>query len=496
MPSTTEKIEKFLFYLFLFLIPFQIRAFLYWGGNEWNSIFLYGSDVIFLAVVVLWGLRIIGERKSDPNIRIHPNAPNRLGSPIILGFFLIIAGISLFFAGDLGVGVFRFIKLLEFALLFLYLRAILISEKHPNYPNSDLNIRVHPNYPNRIFQVLIASGVVQAVLGIAQFLKQSSLGLKFIEAGVYVPGMPGVATFIMENGEKIMRAYGSSPHPNVLAGFLLLCIFSLYAILIRRSQYPNYIRMIRIPIFFLLVFGLFLTFSRTAIGVFIIVSLVFFLVRVLLTRSQSTNEIRMIRIQTIKLFGLFIVSCLASIAILYPYLQARFFTISFEEEAIDLRFFYNKMAFAMIKEKPWLGVGIGNFVPKLLPAAGTPVAEGDLGVYHSGGYEPFLRAAKKMLNLGDVSDAEIPDWLYQPVHNFYLLIAVEMGILGLIVFIAILISQSGPKPPKPNRMIRKINPFFFLLIAFLIIGLTDHYFWTLHSGGVMFWLALGLASRN
>ena len=445
------KLEKFLFYLFLFLIPFQIRAFLYWQGNEWNSVFLYLGDVVFFGVMVLWLLR---------QKRIGPIGPIGLIGPI--GIFLAIAGISLFFSSNLGIGIFRFIKLVEFVGVFLYAKTL----HSPNRTN-----KTYKSY--KTYTILIASGLFQALLAIAQFLKQSSLGLKFIEAGVYGPGMPGVATFIMENGEKVMRAYGSFPHPNVLAGFLLLSIFALYAkILSSRIRLIGPIGLIGL----ILIFALFLTFSRTAIGVFLVVSLVMFLFYIKIEADQRRSKRGLTQKKTmgvVKLFGLFAISCIISVVLLFPYLQARFFTISLEEEAIDLRFFYNKMAFAMIKEKPFLGIGIGNFV------------------FHSQNYEAFLRAAEKMLETGgevsrQSSGQLVPSWIYQPVHNIYLLIAVEMGILGLIVFIAILITNC-------IRMIRMTNPFLFLIIGFLILGLTDHYFWTLHSGGLIFWLALALA---
>ena len=92
--------------------------------------------------------------------------------------------------------------------------------------------------------------------------------------------------------------------------------------------------------------------------------------------------------------------------ILFPYVKARFFTITFEEQAIDLRFFYNKIALAMIKESPVSGVGIGNFV------------------WHSQNYETFLVAASKIASMvGQGGEGrEVPEWIYQPVHNIYLLI--------------------------------------------------------------------------
>ncbi len=506
--TALQKIEKFLFYTFLFLIPFQVRVFLNWGGNEWNSAFLYATDVIFLIVVLLWVWR--DSKGFIADLRGSKRGLTRKN--IFLWLFLIIAAVSLFFADNLGVGMFRFIKLLEFALLFLYVK--IEADKRGSIRG--------------LTQILIASGLIQSLLAIGQFLKQSSLGLKFIEAGTYAPGMPGVATFIMENGEKIMRAYGSFPHPNVLAGFILLTIFCLYRLSIgnpksqilnpKQVQNPKskILNGLLITSYGLLVFGLFITFSRTAIGVFLAMSLAMFLFYIKIEADKRRSKRGLTQkkaMGVVKLFGLFAVSCVISMALLFPYLQARFFTISFEEEAIDLRFFYNKMAFAMIKDRPFLGIGIGNFVPKLLPATGTPVAEGDLGVYHSGGYEPFLRAAKKMLNLGNVSDQEIPSWIYQPVHNIYLLIAVEMGIVGLVVFLLFIGTvlfkgfllplfargETGSRPSGtscgPNGTRRGRSPLViegFLVFCFLLLGLTDHYFWTLHSGGIIFWLALAL----
>jgi hypothetical protein len=193
-------IEKFLFYAFLVLIPLQARMTISWQGNEWNSIFLYLTDLLLVGVFIfaiintkLKGLRF---KKSD----------------FLLILFFLVAAISLFKSVDLGNSIFRLVKLLEFAALYIYIM----------YRKEFLGL-------NGIFKAIFAGGVFQAILAIAQFYKQSSLGLKFIEAGKYLPGEPGVATFV-SGTEKVMRAYGSFPHPNVLAAFLLLAIFCFYAL--------------------------------------------------------------------------------------------------------------------------------------------------------------------------------------------------------------------------------------------------------------------------
>jgi O-antigen ligase len=217
--------------------------------------------------------------------------------------------------------------------------------------------------------------------------------------------------------------------------------------------------------FAILVFAMFLTFSRTAIAVFGVMSLIFFLFEFFKLRKLEYTEQRLADgKKIIKLFLLFVVSCLLTIIILFPYIKARFFTISMEEQAVDLRIFYNKMAIEMIKEKPVLGIGIGNFVN------------------YSQNYPAYIRAASKVAGVAD-----IPQWIYQPVHNIYLLIASEIGILGLVVFLGFLglILLKGIK-----------SSFVFVIFSFLILALLDHYFWTLQSGGIMFWLALALIEKE
>lgn len=129
----------------------------------------------------------------------------------------------------------------------------------------------------------------------------------------------------------------------------------------------------------------------------------------------------------------------------------------------------------MIGEKPFLGIGIGNFV------------------FHSQNYQAFLRAAKKIFSLSEYQDKGIPDWLFQPVHNIYLLIAVEIGLAGLLFFLLFIgkilfkgIQTEFKKKSKGNLC------FLFLFFCFLLLGLLDHYFWTIHQGGIIFWTALAL----
>jgi O-antigen ligase len=206
-------------------------------------------------------------------------------------------------------------------------------------------------------------------------------------------------------------------------------------------------------------------------------TMVMFLVELFKLRKLEHNEERLQKSKKlIKLFGLVVISCILVIIILFPYLKARFFMITIQEQAVDLRFFYNRIALSIIKEKPILGIGIGNFV------------------HYSQNYQTFLRAASKVAG---VDSSVIPDWIYQPEHNVYLLIASEIGILGLLMFIIFV----GTIILKGIREVFKGYSggsicFLSLVFCFLIISLVDHYFWTLQQGGIMFWLVLALVKEN
>jgi len=438
-----RKLEKTLFFIFLILIPFQIRIFVRSNPavvGEWNSFFIYLGDVIFLLVFLLF-LGRIKKTRIVPNLKFW-----------LLLVFVLIAFISIFISSATKISIFRWLKLVEFIILYIYI----ISSFKSQTSNSK-------SFFNNILQIIFYSGVFQAILAIVQFIKNSSIGIKFIEAGILDPNSPGVANFILNN-ERIMRSYGSFSHPNVLAGFLLLAVFCGYQLFLQRENKEGRKGPIFVFCFLIIIFGLFLTFSRTAIAVFAFSSLLMFLIELFRLRKLEHTEQRLKDGKNlIKLFSLFLVSCILVVAVLFPHIKARFFTISIQEQAVDLRFFYNKMAIQMIKEKPILGIGIGNFV------------------HYSQNYPEFIKVAVKM---SGENQNQVPEWIYQPVHNIYLLVMSEIGILGLLILAGFV----GWNLIRKDRNIC----FLFLVSCFLIISLADHYFWTLQSGAIMFWLGLAL----
>src|SRR3989339_742051 len=74
------------------------------------------------------------------------------------------------------------------------------------------------------------------------------------------------------------------------------------------------------------------------------------------------------------------------------------------------------------------------------------------------------------------TEEKIKPWDYQPIHNIYLLITAELGIFGIaLVLFLIFYSITSGKDPTIK----------YALIALCIIGLFDHYLYTLYQGQVI-----------
>jgi len=121
-----------------------------------------------------------------------------------------------------------------------------------------------------------------------------------------------------------------------------------------------------------------------------------------------------------------------------------------EQKSINERAFLNQQSYQIIKNNWLSGVGLGNYI---------------LHVY-------------KNIN------SNLNTWEYQPVHNVYLLILSELGILGLLSYLSIFIYTIFNKIKQKNYL------FILAIFAILIINFFDHYFWTSWSGLIISFIVL------
>lgn len=146
--------------------------------------------------------------------------------------------------------------------------------------------------------------------------------------------------------------------------------------------------------------------------------------------------------------NVYITICLLLILKLKKVSVLSFVLIDFSQRFVTHRIELIKVSLQLIKEHFWLGVGLNNFIPNLVKVSST-----------------FVNA-----------------WELQPVHNIFLLVFSELGIIGLcalcFMLYAPLMTHSLP------------------LIAILITGLSDHYWITLQQNILLFVFVLVTSRMN
>lgn len=269
--------------------------------------------------------------------------------------------------------------------------------------------------------VLGLSLVWQAIVIMLQFALGRSLGLSFLGERSFDITTSGIA-HIELFGRQFLRPYGTFPHPNVAAAFLVI------GTIMTSDNFKVTSRLARRITLLFTVFSVVATFSKAALAALAISALFLF------AKARYF------------LIGLLVLAVLTVLSFKAIPEQP---TASVAERLVLI-----KAALEIAAKNPLLGVGSGQFIPQL--------AELDL-----------------------TSLAQIR--LLQPVHNVFLLILAENGLIGLFLFAAVLFATA-----------RRINspPKLALYAAILIFLSVDHYLWTLHQGKMLLWLSLGYILSN
>lgn len=410
---------------------------------------MYATDVLLIILFAFWAFDLISKKYQVSSSKHKGNFKSLIVNNKCLLFkpdfylvlFLLAALVSVKNSSDFYVGFFLWLKLVEFALLYFYLKTYAIRKfKFMG-----------------VFYALIAGGIFQAVIAIAQFLKQGSLGLGLLGESIIGSNMTGVASFYVD-GLKIIRAYGVTPHSNILATYLFLAVVSFYFVIFyaKPKHYNSLIyQSMAFMVYGVMLFGLFFTFSRTIIFLFFFnfFARVFLINFVKRFKTEFLTK-KFLKQKILPIFWVTIVAT-ASFAFLYwPEVSNRI-TLFLEEEAVQLRVFYNEES--LKSSISLFGIGLGDFTGWLME-----------------------------------QNPNLPSYMYQPVHNIYLLIYSEVGLLGLafcLLFLAGLIYEFIKKTG-----LRELKHYSFLLVgvSILFIGLFDHFLLTLQQGRFVLWLSLTL----
>ena len=436
--------HRILFVLFLFIlisVPFGTKKFIYSFGDlidEFRAIFLYGSDIL---LILFLGLAIAYYKKQatfDVK-KILSLLKEKIYFQILI-IFLIFCGFSIFFADYKILAFYQFIRL-----TFLILSVLVIVDL---FKKGLIKFQF-------FVAVFAISSFFQALVAILQFKFFRSLGLWFLGEPVVDVFTPNVAWFRI--GDLIfLRSFGTLPHANILAAFLILGLISFYYLWIKSfsKNGSKFIFRVFLTIGLFFVFlALLFTFSRSGWLVAAIVSSLF-LILVFLNKDYRKAS-----------FSLLIVIfvCCWLIISNFDWLFLPRAQFSATEPSVNYRWLYNKIGLEVIRENI-LGVGIGN---QLFYAVNNNLYQ-KFGIFHQ------------------------KDW--QPIHNIYLLIASEIGVFGLLffgLFVVFLIFENLKRWQKKEIKIEVLTAVM-MLISLLLFSLVDHFSWTLQSGRLMFWLASSL----
>jgi len=411
-------LHLFFFYATLILLPTQL-GFHFWP--DWALVLGrrldYLSPTIFLTDITIFLTLIfwLFEKRK------------RFCVPIGYWFYLKLALLVLFVTANIIlassnlIALYKWFKVFEFTLFGFYI------------------IKTKPSFSRSIWCLSFAV-LYSSLIAIAQFFLQHSVGglLWFLGERTFDVTTPGIARiqlqsipnltsyFVLRTSSEVLRPYATFPHPNVLGGFLAVALPLFF------SQY-NYLKTVRSSravekIFFFLISilgltALLLTFSRSAWIAFLIMVIILRMKKMFFMSGFSS-------VILVVLFFVFI-------GFSFPYFQS----LTPGNESVFVRNELTKSAWSVWKTSPFVGVGLGNYLIKL-PA-----------------YYPHR----------DI-------FFLQPVHNIYLLLLSEMGLIGLVFCLWFIVRVLG------NKQVRIMK---WALCGMLLLGFVDHYPLTLQQGQLL-----------
>ncbi len=477
-----------IFYLLIFSIPIQARLILHeWTRpfNQWASAYLYGTDILLAAIFLFWLARNLRAAKISNSKFLISKQYSKFQIPnskFFLVLFFIVSAVSIFNSRIIGLSFYQLLKLAEFVGFYFYLTAnfppplksaagvVSVDGANDTDKRNDPEIvREDVRHSSGVgfsFQgvliVIIASGLFQSVIAIAQYIKQGSLGLRLLGESPLSVNATGVAVFIAD-GVRYLRAYGTTPHPNILAAWLFVAIFAFYFyyFYLRKNNNPS-VALAKegslLIVYAVLLFAFFFTFSRVVIGLWLAGITVRFLI--VFFKKDLRGFFATAKKPLLALIIATIAATSAFSLMFWPQVKSRIH-ISVQEEAVTQRVYYNKIAGSVAAGHPLLGIGIGQFVPNTMTMF-----------------------------------KHLPAVAHQPVHNIYLLIASETGFLGLGTFLIFLFLVFYGFAVRTQFKKLYYFSFFILAGSFLLVGFFDHFLWTSQQGSLVFWMALGLIGNN
>ena len=421
MNNKLKKITEYLFYIFVFLIPWQTRyiySYLTLGGQEfeYGKLSFYLSE-LFLILFIIFS--IIYFKKQN----VSKEKPSKTTKIVFV--FLLVTLITFWGTLDKQFYFYGLLKLMEVIVLYFLITKIKISS---------LKIKI----------VFIISMFIHAILGIYQFFSQSVLANKYLGIAEQISNQGGVSVLEGSFG-RLLRVYGGFSHPNILGGFLAIAILFLIGIYLNEKKKTVLFYFTLIILFSALV----LTFSRSAFLALILSLFILFIYSIF-----KKVEIKKI----ISIILILILGSSISFGLFNDFLKTRMQA----QERLELksnteRTVLKDQAKELVNNNWFLGVGVSNYI-----SAVHEKVDSSLEVWE---YQPVHNVY--LLILVELGILGFLSYIYLLLYSLYKAFSsndLNKVILGLIVLSIIIINF--------------FDHYFWtywsgLIITFLIIGLVN-----------------------
>ncbi|MGD8743979.1 MAG: O-antigen ligase family protein [Candidatus Woesebacteria bacterium] len=290
------------------------------------------------------------------------------------------------------------------------------------------------NFKNYKKAFLIPAGlsaILISLIAYLQFILQKTTGLFYwLGERSFSSNIPGIALTNI-GGRQLMRPYSVFSHPNSLSGFLLVWLI----LLINKNEKKSFLEKAAIVLSMLSII------ISTSLAVYITIPVII-LIFIFMNKYKKRHRRLALAIVSVVVF-------LSLISLFWFRTVPQGLT---GNESFVKRVELVKASGELIRRSPLVGVGFNNFIVHLPTTSIRP----------------------------NVS------WWLQPVHNIYLLVLVESGILGLAVFSYLTFKALSISVEKKKYHLA------VALTAILLTGLFDHYWLTLQQNQLLFGLVLGL----
>ncbi|MSR85154.1 O-antigen ligase domain-containing protein [Candidatus Uhrbacteria bacterium] len=418
------KIARWFLYLAILLLPWQMRWFSSGpiiGGYPWEqgSLSIYLSWLPMMIVIMVAMIDAVGARFPRPVPgSLPPGSQDQGRVTLPLPIIAVILFLLPFIFSVYPRASFQWlVEILLLILFFISLQTLHVSRF-------------------MIMRWFAISLIPHALLGLWQFHTQNVFGSKWLGMATQNPLTAGVSV-IEYAGQRILRAYGGFPHPNIFGGWLAIALpVTLLLVQHAKRSIAKFAWMICGVLFSV---ALVLTFSRSA-WITAGVGLMFVALLFLRRQESWTNKIPACAGMTV----IFIALALTTFherALIAPRVDA---TVRLEQKSLDERAVGWRNGWQLFRQHPFFGVGPG--------------------------------ATAHALN-----SQLIP-------HNVPLLALDELGIVGMIGLLSIVYWIFCIQYKKYSIL----NTSYSILCALLILSLFDHYLWSLWSGRVLLILTLFL----